>query len=644
MRSITVDGAFVARPAPEDEQAVAVDAVAACLAGGRRAIVLVPEAVPLPATASMLHEAFGDRAVLFLGGGKRSRYRTWLEIAAGRYDVVIGTRPAVFAPVDRLGLLYVARESHPAHREDRAPVLPRPGRRARTCPSRRSRLRARGGMSRPPRRRPSACRPSPRPHAAGRRWRWSGRDRRAVRRGWSGRSRPRTEASCSRRSRGRGWPRSAARAGSRRPARRAAGCSAPPTGRSRASSAEPRGAAGPAGRAPSGSGAAARRTWRDGRAGRLRSRSVGSATASQARLPGSEEILVGGADDVRDLGTGDLDLVAILDVDLADRRPGLAARERSLATWMEAVGWARPRGRAIVQASSPGDPIVQALVRGNPDRFHAEERKRRRDAGLPVGAAVFRITGDEHLESELRGVRAVDPAGHRRGRADGMLARPRPRAGSRARDSAPRVGGERRRRPRRGRAAPVVTSEPTPELRRSRETERDPPHPNARRSGPSRARQAGDRVRPVAPDALRRHDRDDGRRARRGARRSPGRGLDAVCSCSTTARPGRCSWRIPSSPTGSGSCWRTRDVCRSPGRTTRRHGSRGSAVAGSISTGSPSEMVGEGLLARIFQHETDHLDGMLYIDRLDDEGRQRRDGAAAEDRDGDRGASAPSEE
>jgi peptide deformylase len=38
--------------------------------------------------------------------------------------------------------------------------------------------------------------------------------------------------------------------------------------------------------------------------------------------------------------------------------------------------------------------------------------------------------------------------------------------------------------------------------------------------------------------------------------------------------------------------------------------------------GNPSEMVGEGLLARIFQHESDHLDGMLYIDRLDDEGRR----------------------
>jgi len=38
--------------------------------------------------------------------------------------------------------------------------------------------------------------------------------------------------------------------------------------------------------------------------------------------------------------------------------------------------------------------------------------------------------------------------------------------------------------------------------------------------------------------------------------------------------------------------------------------------------GKPVEISGEGLLARIFQHETDHLEGKLYIDRLDDEGRR----------------------
>jgi peptide deformylase len=38
--------------------------------------------------------------------------------------------------------------------------------------------------------------------------------------------------------------------------------------------------------------------------------------------------------------------------------------------------------------------------------------------------------------------------------------------------------------------------------------------------------------------------------------------------------------------------------------------------------GDPIDVVGEELLARIFQHETDHLGGKLYIDRLDDAGRR----------------------
>lgn len=38
--------------------------------------------------------------------------------------------------------------------------------------------------------------------------------------------------------------------------------------------------------------------------------------------------------------------------------------------------------------------------------------------------------------------------------------------------------------------------------------------------------------------------------------------------------------------------------------------------------GTAFELRAEGLLARIFQHETDHLHGKLYIDRLDDDGRR----------------------
>lgn len=45
-------------------------------------------------------------------------------------------------------------------------------------------------------------------------------------------------------------------------------------------------------------------------------------------------------------------------------------------------------------------------------------------------------------------------------------------------------------------------------------------------------------------------------------------------------------------------------------------------VTGQDVHGRPVEIEAEGLLARIFQHETDHLNGVLYIDRLDDEGRR----------------------
>jgi len=38
--------------------------------------------------------------------------------------------------------------------------------------------------------------------------------------------------------------------------------------------------------------------------------------------------------------------------------------------------------------------------------------------------------------------------------------------------------------------------------------------------------------------------------------------------------------------------------------------------------GRPADLEAEGLLARIFQHETDHVNGLLFIDRLSDEGRR----------------------
>jgi peptide deformylase len=39
-------------------------------------------------------------------------------------------------------------------------------------------------------------------------------------------------------------------------------------------------------------------------------------------------------------------------------------------------------------------------------------------------------------------------------------------------------------------------------------------------------------------------------------------------------------------------------------------------------SGDPLQIVGTGLMARCLQHETDHLDGVIFIDRLDNSGRK----------------------
>ncbi len=288
-------------------------------------------------------------------------------------------------------------------------VLPRPRRRARAGPTRGSRLRARGRVPVGGGGRARAARRWSPPHDAGRR-----RGRAAGTRGTRAEARqgPRDDSPRVRlltAPRATGWLRSAGRAASRRPARRAAGCSAPPTG---AVTCVVCGAAGRC-RSCGGDvlrGPARRRRGRGGVGGPSRPRPGPAAPrqTSPPACPGGTRSWSAGRTTSGTSVPGDLDLVAILDVDLADRRPGLAARERSLATWMEAVGWARPRGtgdRAGVDARairSCRPSSAGTRIGSTPTRC-----ERRHEAGLPVGAAVFRVTGAADLEAELR---AFDPS------------------------------------------------------------------------------------------------------------------------------------------------------------------------------------------------------------------------------------------
>jgi primosomal protein N' len=118
-------------------------------------------------------------------------------------------------------------------------------------------------------------------------------------------------------------------------------------------------------------------------------------------------VAVGGPEAVKDRGPLALDLVGILDADLAAKRPGLSAMERSLAVWMEAAAWAAPAGRVIVQTSTPNDPAVQSLVAGNPERFHRADSARRAAGGFPPGFPVFRVSGDPSVTERLQALRPV---------------------------------------------------------------------------------------------------------------------------------------------------------------------------------------------------------------------------------------------
>ena len=394
-------GTFVVRPGPADEAAVAVACVGAALEGGRTAIVVVPDADPVPATAAAIVDAFGEEVVLFLGGDKRERYRTWLDVAGARYRVVVGTRPAVFAPLRDLGLIYVHREGHPQHRDERSPSY-----HAREVASMRGEVEgavvalsafcpsmeasAREHVAVEPQGRPWApvevVRPGP-----------EGRSPRLVRALREARSaflfEPVRGYGVARVCRSCGEPAACASClGTLRLERgeiRCVVCEAP--GRCASCGASDFGVVR--------RGAERVEEW---------ARSVASVPVSllgrddAARPRGGEEVLVGGLDALKDLGPRALDLVGILNADASLHRPGVDARERALAAWFEAASWARRDGRVIVQTNAPNDPAIQALVSGRPDRFRRAEAPRRAEAGFPVGSPVFRVSGGAELEAELR--------------------------------------------------------------------------------------------------------------------------------------------------------------------------------------------------------------------------------------------------
>ncbi|WP_422395085.1 primosomal protein N' [Nocardia vulneris] len=97
--------------------------LAATVAGaGRSAILMVPDQRDLDRVLAECERLLGDSAVgLSAGLGPAARYRRWLSVLRGTARVVVGTRSAVFAPADNLGLIAIWDDGDDTYAEPRAP-------------------------------------------------------------------------------------------------------------------------------------------------------------------------------------------------------------------------------------------------------------------------------------------------------------------------------------------------------------------------------------------------------------------------------------------------------------------------------------------------------------------------------------------
>ena len=102
--------------------AIYVEAIAASLAGGRPALLLVPEiALATPIVDRLRADLPVRVAILHSGLGEGERADEWRRIRAGGADVVVGTRTALLAPLEDVGLVIVDEEHDAAYKSDRTP-------------------------------------------------------------------------------------------------------------------------------------------------------------------------------------------------------------------------------------------------------------------------------------------------------------------------------------------------------------------------------------------------------------------------------------------------------------------------------------------------------------------------------------------
>ncbi len=92
------------------------------LAKGRGVIVMVPEISLTPQTLRRFQSRFGDQVAVFHSGlSLGERMDEWRRVRQGRARIAVGTRSAVFAPVQKLGLIVIDEEQEHTYKSEASP-------------------------------------------------------------------------------------------------------------------------------------------------------------------------------------------------------------------------------------------------------------------------------------------------------------------------------------------------------------------------------------------------------------------------------------------------------------------------------------------------------------------------------------------
>jgi primosomal protein N' (replication factor Y) (superfamily II helicase) len=101
---------------------VYLQAIAACVAQDKQAIMLVPEIALTPQMVEQFKKRFGDEvAVLHSRLSTGEKFDEWRRIRNGEVTIVVGARSAIFAPFRSIGLMIIDEEHETSYKQDDHP-------------------------------------------------------------------------------------------------------------------------------------------------------------------------------------------------------------------------------------------------------------------------------------------------------------------------------------------------------------------------------------------------------------------------------------------------------------------------------------------------------------------------------------------